>query len=68
MAFLDRKPRSATAKAQGPAKLFVLSRARFDAAAPKQADLGRKFFWRLSRAMSYRLRQADAEIRALHEA
>jgi len=68
MAFLDRQPRSATAKAHTAAKLFVLSRARFDEAAPRQPDLGRKFFWRLSRAMSYRLRQADAEIRALHEA
>jgi SulP family sulfate permease len=68
MAFLDRQPRSAAAKAVGAVRLFVLSRSRFDEAAPRQADLGRKFFWRLSRAMSYRLRQADAEIRALHEA
>ena len=68
MAFLDRQPRSATARAHGATELFALSRSRFDAAAPRQADLGRKFFWRLSRAMSYRLRRADAEIRALHEA
>jgi SulP family sulfate permease len=68
MAFLDRAPRSAAAQAITPVELFALSRSRFDEAAPKQPDLGRKFFWRLSRAMSYRLRQADAEIRALHEA
>ncbi|MBI5239247.1 MAG: SLC26A/SulP transporter family protein [Elusimicrobia bacterium] len=68
MAFLDRQPRSAAAKAHGAARLFVLCRSRFDEAAPRQPDLGRKFFWRLCRAMSYRLRQADAEIRALHEA
>ena len=43
-------------------------RERFDATSPRHPDLGRKFFWRLSRALAYRLRLADAEIRALHEA
>ena len=68
MAFLDRGRRSASAAALAPTELFVLSRTRFDEAAPRQPDLGRKFFWRLARALAFRLRQADAEIRALHEA
>jgi SulP family sulfate permease len=68
MAFLDRAGRSATAKAVTPVDCFVLSRSCFDVSAPQHPDLGRKFFWRLSRALSARLRSADAEIRVLYEA
>ena len=68
MAFLDRGRRAASATALVETELFALSRARFDQVAPQRPELGRKFFWRLSRALALRLRHADAEITALHEA
>ena len=68
MAFLDHGRRAASAVAVAPTELFALSRQRFDAAAARDPELGRKLFSRISKALALRLRQADAEIRALHEA
>jgi SulP family sulfate permease len=68
MAFLDHAPRAASAAAVSATELFALSRQRFDAAAARDPELGRKLFSRISKALALRLRQADAEIRALHEA
>lgn len=66
MAFLDGDVRSADAIATEPLDLFVISRARFDAAC-RTAGIGAAFFERLARALARRLRQADAEVRALYE-
>jgi SulP family sulfate permease len=68
MAFVDRGRRAASASALIATELFALSRRRFDAAAARDPELGRKLFSRISKALALRLRQADAEIRALHEA
>lgn len=67
MAFLDRGQRSASAVALTDCSLFVISRARFDEVARPAPLLGVKLFARLARALSARLRYADAEIAALHE-
>nr|MBI3611614.1 SLC26A/SulP transporter family protein [Nitrospirota bacterium] len=68
MAFLDRGRRSAAAVATTATDLYVLSRRRFDAVATDHPMVGRKTFARLARALAIRLRQTDAELRALEEA
>lgn len=68
MAFLDRGRRAASAVALAPTELFTLSRRRCEEAASRDPELGLKLLTRLSKALALRLRQADAEIRALHEA
>jgi len=68
MAFLDRGVRSADAVAMAETDLYVLSRARFDDMAMRHPDMAVKVFARLARALAMRLRRADAELRALHEA
>src|SRR3990172_4256671 len=67
MAFIDHAARSADAVACAPTDLYVISRARFDQVAMDYPLLDKKVFWRLSRALSIRLRQTDAELRALEE-
>lgn len=67
MAFLDRGVRSADALALTPVDLFVISRSRFDEVAKANPTLAVKVFARLARALAIRLRQADAELRALQE-
>ena len=42
-------------------------RARFDKVAMDHPLLDKKVFWRLARALAIRLRQTDAELRALEE-
>jgi SulP family sulfate permease len=68
LAFLDRGMRSADAVAATRADLYVISRSRYDLVAVADPALGRKFFWRLARALGFRLRQTDTELRALHDA
>ncbi len=68
VAFLDRGTRSATATATTAVDLFVISRARFDAAARAHPLVGVKIFARLARALALRLRRTDAELRAGYEA
>ena len=68
MAFLDHGTRSADAVATADTDLFVISRKKFDEMARPHPLLGVKMFARLARALSVRLRHADAELRALHEA
>lgn len=67
MAFLDRKDRSADAWAEGDVELFVLSRARFDQLAATYPHAAVHFFEVLAQALSVRLRQSHAELRALQE-
>jgi SulP family sulfate permease len=67
MAFLDPAARSAEAIASTATDLYVLSRARFDAVANEYRQMGKKVFARLARALAIRLRQTDAELRALEE-
>jgi SulP family sulfate permease len=67
MAFLDRGVRSADAVALTPTDVFVISRARFDAVAKTHPTLAAKIFARLARALALRVRQVDAELRALQE-
>jgi SulP family sulfate permease len=68
MAFLDRSGRSADAVALKPTDLFVLSRADFDAFSRSRPDAGAMLFGRLARILAVRLRQTDAELRAMEEA
>ena len=67
MAFLDREPRSADIVAFTPVDLYALSRERFDAVVEEEPALGGQVFEQLSRAVSSRLRDADAELRQLEE-
>jgi SulP family sulfate permease len=67
MAFIVPAARSADAVASVPTELYTISRARFDAVASQHPMLDRKVFTRLARALAIRLRQTDAELRALEE-
>jgi SulP family sulfate permease len=68
MAFLDREPRSADAVAYTDADLFVLSRRRFDGLADDHKRLGMNLLEGLARTLAIRLRRANTELRAIHEA
>jgi SulP family sulfate permease len=68
MAFLDSGIRSASAVAETPSDVFVITRSRFDVLADKHPRLGQQFLGGLARALALRLRQADGEIRALENA
>ena len=67
MAFLDRGTRSADAEARTDCELYVLSRREFNAHALADSVLGVRVFARLARAVSFRLRQTDAELRSLED-
>jgi len=68
MAFIDHAAvRSADAVALTPTDLYVILRARFDKVAVEHPFVDKKVFWRLARALALRLRQTDAELRALEE-
>ena len=67
MAFLDQAVRSADAVATTATDLYTLSRARLDAVVHQYPPMGQTFFARLARALAMRLRQTDAELRALEE-
>lgn len=68
MAFLDRSPRSADALAATPAELFVISRDDFDQATAQHPRTASVVATRLALALAERLRQTNAELRALEEA
>lgn len=65
MAFLDRDPRSANAVAHTAADLYVLSRQRFDAFGAEHPRLAGQLLGALARVLAIRLRDANAELRAL---
>lgn len=67
MSFLDRGERSANAFASNRVFLYVLSRQAFDAISTHHPVTTRKFFERLSHAISMRLRQTNAELMALEQ-
>jgi sulfate permease, SulP family len=67
MSFLDRDARSADAIAFTDTDLFVLSEHRFDALAAGHRRLAMQLFNGLARALSIRLRYADAELHALRQ-
>jgi len=68
MAFIDHAAvRSADAVAGAPTDLYVILRARFDTVGMAYPLMDKKVFWRLARALAIRLRQTDAELRALEE-
>ena len=67
MAFIDHAVRSADAMACALTDIYIISRARFDKVAVDHPFLDKKVFWRLARALAIRLRQTDAELRALEE-
>lgn len=67
MAFLDRAPRSADAVASAETDLFVISRERFDPFAIGRKRVGMTLFQGLARSLAVRLRETDAELRALQE-
>ena len=67
IAFLDRGVRSADVEAKVATDLYVLSRSRFNEQSRSDPVLGVQVFARLASALAERLRQADAELRALEE-
>ena len=67
LAFLDRGRRSADVVAKEPTELYALSRARFDSLVRSEVVAGIKVFARLALAIAHRLREADAELRALED-
>ena len=67
MAFLDRGHRSAEAEAATPTRLFVISRQTFDGFIARNEMAAGSFYQSLALATAQRLRQADAELRALEE-
>jgi SulP family sulfate permease len=67
LSFLDKGVRSADVEAKVPTDLFVLSRARFNVQSRSDPTIGVQIFARLAHAIALRLRQTDAELRALEE-
>lgn len=67
MAFIDRETRSADAEAKSDCELYVLSREEFDAHVRANPLVGVRVFERLARAVSVRLRQTNAELRAIED-
>lgn len=67
MAFLDKGTRSADAVAKSDCELYVLSRAEFNQRSRANPVLGVLVFARIAKAMSQRLRQTDAELRAIED-
>lgn len=67
MNFIDKGIRSADAEARTGCELYVLSRQAFNARSRENPVLGVLVFARLARALSLRLRQVDAELRAVEE-
>ena len=67
MAFLDKGTRSADAEATTDCELYELSRKEFNDYSHANVVLGVRVFARLARAVSLRLRQTDAELRAVEE-
>lgn len=67
ISFLDRGSRSADVEAKVKTDLYVLSRSRFNEQSRSDPVLGVQVFARLASAIAERLRQADAELRALEE-
>ncbi len=68
MAFLDAGIRSANAVAETSTDIYAIKRGAFDALADKHPRLGQQFMGGLARALAFRLRQADGEIRAFEDA
>ena len=68
MAFLDNDTRSADAIAVVPTEVFAISRARFDEIVRRHPDVGIRVFALLSKALAIRLRYANNELRAAHDA
>lgn len=67
LSFLDRGVRSADAEAKVSTDLYVLSRTRFDSQTHFDSSFGIQIFANLAREIGHRLRQTDAELRALEE-
>ncbi|MEX1273073.1 MAG: SulP family inorganic anion transporter [Gammaproteobacteria bacterium] len=67
MSFLDKGVRSADAVAKSALDLYAISRATFNEHVQADAVLGVRVFSRLARAVSRRLRQTDAEMRAVED-
>lgn len=67
LSFLDQEVRSAGVEAKVTSDFYVLSRKRFDELFASHASLGVQFFIRLAITIAHRLRQSDAELRALEE-
>jgi len=67
MSFLDAGVRSANAAAQTDVSLFVVSRAEFDRLAAEHPEVSAVVFERLALALALRLRQTDAELKALQQ-
>jgi sulfate permease, SulP family len=67
LSFLERRGRQAEVEAKVPTDLYVLSRARFDALARTNPQVGVQFFARLAAALAERLRRTDAELQTFEE-
>jgi SulP family sulfate permease len=67
LSFLDRGARSADVVAKVQTDLYVLTRERFNEVSKSHPTIGVQVFARLAYAIALRLRQTDAELRALEE-
>lgn len=67
MAFLDKGKRSANAVAADDVSLYVLKRSKFDVIAGDHPKIAGLFFERFAYTISARLRQNNAELKALQE-
>ncbi len=67
MAFLDGQRRSADIEAATPSELYALSRDSYDAMVEAHPALAGRLIEQLALAISWRLRIADSELRALEE-
>lgn len=65
MALLDRKPRSASVRADGDVEYLFLPLADFERLRSDRPDIALRLLENLSRGLSDKLRRANAEIRAL---
>jgi len=67
MAFIDNVTRSADAFSVDESILYILSREKFNQATATHPEVGGIFFERLALIIANRLRQANKELKVLHE-
>jgi serine/threonine protein phosphatase PrpC len=65
MALVDRAPRSASAVAEGAAKLLILKRSDFYQIIRKQPNLATKMLWAFVQVLTERLRKTTADLSGL---
>lgn len=59
MALLNQRPRSATVRTQGPARLLIMTREAFSDCVKRDPTMGVKFLWTFAQVLSLRLDEAN---------